>query len=173
MGTAASATVVDQFDGEGGLVGRVMMAEAAAQGEIPKDRGAFAGNAAWPGLIEAAEGGDAKVTLLATGSEVGIAVSAREALQAEGIPTKIVSVPCFELFDEQPESYRKELLGEGTHRRGVGGLFQPRPDSDNVQPSHSPEQGEKPPVRNRESTSADQFINQEQCRQDHHRGFAE
>jgi len=69
--------------------------------------------------LVAAESGDANVTLLATGSEIGIAVAARETLQAEGIPTKIVSVPCFELFDAQPETYRKELLGEGTVRVAV------------------------------------------------------
>ena len=62
----------------------------------------------------AAEGGEAQATLLATGSEVGVAVAARDQLQADGIPTKVVSVPCFELFDAQPDSYRKELLGDAT-----------------------------------------------------------
>ena len=69
--------------------------------------------------LVAAEGGPAKVTLLATGSEIGIAVAARATLQADGIPTKIVSVPCFELFDAQPDSYRKELLGEATVKIAV------------------------------------------------------
>ena len=54
-----------------------------------------------------------KATLIATGSEVSIAVEAREALEAQGIGTTVVSLPCWELFDEQPESYRREVLGDG------------------------------------------------------------
>jgi transketolase len=54
-----------------------------------------------------------KVTLIATGSEVSIAVEAREALEAQGIGTAVVSLPCWELFEEQPESYRREVLGDG------------------------------------------------------------
>jgi transketolase len=54
-----------------------------------------------------------KVTLIATGSEVSIAVEAREALEAQGVGTAVVSLPCWELFDEQPESYRREVLGDG------------------------------------------------------------
>ena len=54
-----------------------------------------------------------KATLIATGSEVSLAVDAREALEAQGIGTAVVSLPCWELFDEQPESYRREVLGDG------------------------------------------------------------
>jgi transketolase len=54
-----------------------------------------------------------RVTLIATGSEVSIAVEAREALEAQGIGAAVVSLPCWELFDEQPESYRREVLGDG------------------------------------------------------------
>jgi transketolase len=54
-----------------------------------------------------------KVTLIATGSEVSIAVEAREALEAQGIGTAVVSLPCWKLFEEQPESYRREVLGDG------------------------------------------------------------
>jgi len=57
--------------------------------------------------------GARKATLLATGSEVAIAVEAREKLQAMGIGTAVVSLPCWELFDRQPESYRREVLGDG------------------------------------------------------------
>jgi transketolase len=63
-------------------------------------------------VIRPAEG-DRKVTLIASGSEVEIAVAAREKLQAEGIGTAVVSLPCWELFDQQPESYRKDVLGDG------------------------------------------------------------
>lgn len=57
--------------------------------------------------------GPRKVTLLATGSEVEIAFAAREKLEAEGIPTALVSMPSWELFAEQPEAYQKAVLGEG------------------------------------------------------------
>lgn len=57
--------------------------------------------------------GPRKVTLLATGSEVEIAFNAREKLEAEGIPTALVSMPSWELFAEQPEAYQKAVLGEG------------------------------------------------------------
>ncbi len=55
--------------------------------------------------------GEAKVTLFASGTEVGIAVAARELLQAEGIGTRVVSTPCWELFETQPASYRAEVIG--------------------------------------------------------------
>jgi transketolase len=48
--------------------------------------------------------------LIATGSEVSLALEAREALQKEGTPTRVVSMPCWELFEEQPQSYRDEVL---------------------------------------------------------------
>jgi transketolase len=48
--------------------------------------------------------------LIATGSEVSLALEAREALQKEGTPTRVVSMPCWELFEEQPEDYRHEVL---------------------------------------------------------------
>jgi transketolase len=53
------------------------------------------------------------VTLLATGSEVAIAVQARRRLQAYGVGCAVVSMPCFELFDQQDLTYRKEVLGGG------------------------------------------------------------
>jgi len=60
-----------------------------------------------------------KVTLIATGSEVEIAMAARATLQAEGTPTAVVSMPCFELFAAQDEGYRKQVLGPKTVRVGV------------------------------------------------------
>jgi transketolase len=63
-------------------------------------------------VIRPAEGAR-KVTIMASGSEVEIACAARDKLQAEGIGTAVVSMPCWELFDQQPESYRKEVLGDG------------------------------------------------------------
>ena len=51
-----------------------------------------------------------KVILIATGSEVGLALEARERLQAEGSPARVVSLPCWELFEEQSKEYRDEVL---------------------------------------------------------------
>jgi transketolase len=61
-------------------------------------------------VLAPAEGRRA-VTLLATGSEVALAFSARKRLQAYGLGCALVSMPCFELFDRQDSSYRKEVLG--------------------------------------------------------------
>jgi transketolase len=58
--------------------------------------------------------GKARVTLLATGSEVEIAVAARKLLAESGVGARVVSVPCWELFDAQTETYRESVLGPGT-----------------------------------------------------------
>ena len=63
--------------------------------------------------------GEAKVTLLATGSEVAIAAEARDLLQADGIGTRVVSLPCWKLFEEQAPDYRAAVLGPGTVRIAV------------------------------------------------------
>ena len=63
--------------------------------------------------------GERKVTIFATGSEVEIAVEARKALQAEGIGTTVVSMPSWELFEEQDEAYQEEVIGENTVRIAV------------------------------------------------------
>ena len=58
-----------------------------------------------------AEGGESRVAIFATGTEVALAVKAREALQAEGIPTRVVSAPCFEMFELQNEAYQDDVCG--------------------------------------------------------------
>lgn len=63
--------------------------------------------------------GTARVTIIATGSEIGIAVAARDILQADGIGTRIVSMPSWELFDRQPNDYRSQVLGPGQVRIAV------------------------------------------------------
>ncbi|WP_166416285.1 transketolase [Cochlodiniinecator piscidefendens] len=57
--------------------------------------------------------------IMATGSEVEIALAARDLLEAEGIGTRVVSMPCMELFEEQEESYRKRVLPGGPVRVAV------------------------------------------------------
>jgi transketolase len=60
-------------------------------------------------LAEAA--GERRVTLLATGSEVAVALAARDLLAKEGVPAAVASLPCFALFDAQPAAYRAAVLG--------------------------------------------------------------
>jgi transketolase len=61
-------------------------------------------------ILAEAGGGDPEVILLATGSEVHLALAARDELEADGIQTRVVSMPCWELFDRQPQGYRDEVL---------------------------------------------------------------
>jgi transketolase len=71
-----------------------------------------------------AASGEAKATLFATGTEVPIALKAAEALEAEGTPTRVVSVPCFELFEQQDAAYQASVLGRGTVRVAVEAAIQ-------------------------------------------------
>eukprot|EP00727_Mastigamoeba_balamuthi_P010078 m51a1_g5693 putative transketolase (666) ;mRNA; f:1004742-1006886 len=59
------------------------------------------------------------VVVMATGSEVSIAVEAQKALAAEGVNARVVSVPCMEVFDSQPQEYRDAVLPAGVPRIGV------------------------------------------------------
>ncbi|MGA0539235.1 transketolase [Neotabrizicola sp. VNH66] len=63
--------------------------------------------------------GKRQVILMATGSEVEIAMAARETLEAEGIGTRVVSVPSMELFAQQDEAWRKKVLPAGTVRIAI------------------------------------------------------
>ncbi len=62
-------------------------------------------------VVKASEGAR-DVTLIATGSEVGVAIEAAAALAKSGVSAAVVSMPSFELFRAQPESYRNSVLGE-------------------------------------------------------------
>jgi len=63
-----------------------------------------------------------KVTLIATGSEVSLALDAKDLLEAKGVGTAVVSLPCWELFERQTKEYRSAVLGEGTVRVAVEAL---------------------------------------------------
>ena len=67
----------------------------------------------------AAADGDARVSLFASGTEVPLVLAARDRLQAEGVPTRVISVPCFELFERQDPAYQTALLGTAKVRVGV------------------------------------------------------
>jgi transketolase len=70
-------------------------------------------------VLAGPQGSARRATLLATGSEVALALKARELLEAEGVPTAVVSMPSWELFEEQDQAYRDEVLGPGTVRVAV------------------------------------------------------
>ncbi len=77
-------------------------------------------NASAKGAYVLAEADGARqVTLLATGSEVAVALAARDLLQDEGIGAAVVSMPCWERFEEQHAGYREAVLGPGTLRVAV------------------------------------------------------
>ena len=63
-------------------------------------------------LVEAAAGGP-RLVLVASGSEVSLALAARALLEAEGVAVRVVSMPSWELFDDQDEAYRREVLPPG------------------------------------------------------------
>jgi transketolase len=69
-------------------------------------------------LLEA-EGGERRLTLLATGSELHLAVAARDILQKDGVPTAVVSMPCRLLFEEQDAAYKRAVLGDTLARVAV------------------------------------------------------
>ncbi len=71
-----------------------------------------------------AANGAAKATLFATGTEVPLALAAADALEAEGTPTRVVSVPCFELFFQQDAKYQASVIGRGTVRVAVEAAIQ-------------------------------------------------
>jgi transketolase len=81
-----------------GLIDRTRFAKAEGT-----RRGAYV-------LAEASEGQSPQLIVIATGSEVSLALEARERLQSEGIATRVVSMPCVELFEEQTPAYRDEVL---------------------------------------------------------------
>jgi transketolase len=63
--------------------------------------------------------GERRATLFASGTELALAVAAREQLEADGIATAVVSMPCWELFERQDVSYRTEVLGQTGNRVAI------------------------------------------------------
>jgi transketolase len=96
---------------EGLRRGAYVLAEATKPRDERADAGA-ATNAA--GAEATADASNVPTTpaliIIATGSEVALALDARDVLQREGVPVRVVSMPCWELFEEQAESYRDEVL---------------------------------------------------------------
>jgi transketolase len=96
-----------------GPVGLVLTRQNVPTLDRAGDRGVARGGY----VVAEADGGDPEVLLLATGSEVSLAVGARELLQADGIPTRVVSMPCLEWFEAQPADYREQVLPSSVRAR--------------------------------------------------------
>ncbi len=96
--------IMEHRDGAIGLVlcrqNIPVLDRSGARGDL--SRGAY--------ILAEASGGAPKVILMATGSELQLAVAGRQKLEAEGIPARVVSMPCWEFFDRQPREYRDEVL---------------------------------------------------------------
>ncbi len=106
-------TVLERRQGPAGLALSRQNLPVYKRGEADETGAVYAGaeNTAKGAytLLEAANG-KPEVVLIATGSEVEIAVAARLELEAKGIATRVVSAPCLEWFDEQPAAYREQVL---------------------------------------------------------------
>jgi transketolase len=72
--------------------------------------GAARGLARGAYVLAEASGGAPRLILIASGSELGLAVEAREKLEAQGVATRVVSMPCWEFFEKQPPAYRESVL---------------------------------------------------------------
>ncbi len=83
---------------------------ARGEGAATADTLASASLTARGGYVLAEASGDVALILIATGSEVSVALDARTALEAEGISTRVVSMPCVEWFDAQDQAYRDSVL---------------------------------------------------------------
>jgi transketolase len=86
-----------------------VLAETAERAEAGLARGGY--------VLWEAPGGEPQLLLLATGSEVSITLEAAKALAGEGVRTRVVSLPSFELFDRQPDEYRESVLPRAITRR--------------------------------------------------------
>ncbi|SHE99809.1 transketolase [Streptoalloteichus hindustanus] len=107
---AAWKAILERTDAPAGL--------ALTRQNVPTLEGTSAEGVARGGYVLAdAENGQPDVILIATGSEVQIAVEARKVLAADGVAARVVSMPCVEWFDAQDESYREQVLPASVRAR--------------------------------------------------------
>ena len=90
---------------------------ALTRQKVPVLDPASVAGAARGGYVLAREDGDLRVILIGTGSEVHLCLSARELLQQRGVPTRVVSLPCWSIFEAQDRAYRDNVLPPGVHAR--------------------------------------------------------
>ena len=86
---------------------------------IAREQGRGAENLHRGAYIVKDAAGKPDIVILASGSEVHVSMAAAEELASKGIKARVVSFPCWELFDEQPSSYRMEVLSHGTPKAVV------------------------------------------------------
>ena len=92
---------------------------------LPAMRGYEERNACAHGAYELAAGGkDPQVTIMASGSEIAVAMQARAQLEEAGIGARVVSVPCMELFEQQSAATKADILGDTPLRIGVEAAIQ-------------------------------------------------
>ena len=94
---------------------------ALSRQTVPALRGPGSENLSARGgyVLEEAEAGERQVTLVATGTEVSIAMEARDALERKGIGCAVVSLPCMSRFEAETDAYRRQVLRPGTVRVGI------------------------------------------------------
>ncbi|WP_374579758.1 transketolase [Phenylobacterium sp.] len=93
---------------------------ALSRQKVPAVRDSAPENLSARGAYELkAASGEAKVTIFASGTEVSIALAAQKLLEAEGVAARVVSTPCWELFDAQPAAYRQATIGTAPVRVAV------------------------------------------------------
>ncbi len=113
-------TILERTDRPSGICLSRQNLPNPARGEGPASGDTFAsasGVARGGYVLAEAAGGEPEVVLIATGSEVSVAVAARELLQADGVATRVVSMPCREWFDDQDDSYRNSVLPPSVRAR--------------------------------------------------------
>ncbi|GAB3293415.1 transketolase [Parasphingorhabdus pacifica] len=117
---AAWKTVLEDTSGPAGL--------ALTRQGVPTLEGVDAAGVAKGGyVLNEASSGTPEVVLIGTGSEVQLAVEARKVLEADGVATRVVSMPCVEWFDAQDAAYREQVLPSSARARVVveAGIAQP------------------------------------------------
>ncbi|MFV0460579.1 MAG: transketolase [Actinomycetales bacterium] len=117
---AAWKTVLENTSRPAGLALSRQNLPVVARGDGPADGDTLAsadGVARGAYVLAEATGGSPEVILIGTGSEVQVALAAREQLQADGIATRVVSMPCWEWFDDQDEAYRESVLPAAVRAR--------------------------------------------------------
>jgi transketolase len=108
---AAWALALRRLDGPTALVltrQNLPIFEGTALGK-GVERGAY--------VLEKEQGGEPEILLLASGSEVSLALEAAKLLKAKGVRARVVSMPCWDLFEQQPEEYRRSVLPPAVRRR--------------------------------------------------------
>lgn len=106
-------TILENTENPAGLVltrQNIPTYERGSGAATGSEFGSAEGTAKGAYVLAEADGGTPEVIIIGTGSEVQLAVEAREALQRDGVPTRVVSLPCLEWFNKQDAAYRESVL---------------------------------------------------------------